>query len=345
MQITAEQLAKLINGTIEGDATATVSSFAKIEEATQGTLTFLANPKYEQFIYDTKASIVLVKKDFEAQAEVTATMIRVDDPYATLAMLLNYVNSMTTKKRTGIEPQTQIHESVNIPESCFVGSFTYIAEGASIGENACIYPQCYIGENVKIGENVTLFPGVKIYHDCVIGNNVTIHAGTVVGGDGFGFAPNNGAYMKIAQIGNVIIEDNVEIGSNTTIDRATMGSTIIRKGVKLDNLIQVAHNVEIGENTVMAAQVGIAGSTKIGSNIMVGGQVGFAGHIKVADGSQFGAQSGVHNHITQATAYLGSPAIPAKEYARQFVYLKNIGDLTRQVRTLQKEIDKLKNNK
>lgn len=344
MEVTASQLAEIVQGTVEGDCNVKVSDFAKIEMAKPGTLTFLANPKYEHFIYTTEASIVLVSKDFKPQHPVKATLVRVADPYTTLAHLVNYVSSLKPRKK-GIEAQVQIDSTVTVPESSYVGSFTYIAKGAVIGENVQIYPQCYIGEGVVIGDNTTLYPGVKIYYGCKVGKDCILHAGTVIGGDGFGFAPDgNGSYTKISQIGNVVIEDDVEIGSNVTIDRAMMGSTIIHKGVKLDNLIQVAHNVEIGEHTVMAAQVGVAGSTKIGRGCMVGGQVGFAGHISVADRTNIGAQSGIPNNITsEGGAYMGYPAVPARDFARQAVYIKNLSAMSKEIKELKKQLSELKN--
>lgn len=337
MEITAGKLAELVNGTVDGEANAIVNNFAKIEEAKKGCLTFLANPLYTHYIYTTEASVVLVKRDFVAEHPISATLVRVDDPYATLAMLLNYVSNQQVRKH-GIEQPCFIAEGVTLPDDVYVGAFAYIGKDVKIGKNVCIYPQSYIGDNVSIGDNCIVYPGVKIYHNCVIGNNCILHAGVVIGGDGFGFAPENGEYMKIAQIGNVVVCDDVEIGANTTIDRATMGSTVIHKGVKLDNLIQIAHNVEIGEHTVMAAQVGVAGSAKIGSHNMVGGQVGFAGHIKVGNNNKFGAQSGVPNSIGDNNSVLGSPVVSAMDFARQTVYMKRLGDLFKDVSALKKEL-------
>lgn len=339
MEVTASQLAALVNGVVEGNPDVKVNTFSKIEEAKSGSLAFISNPKYSHFLYTTEASIVLVKKDLELEQPVNTTLVRVEDPYTVLAMLLNMVSASRPAK-SGIEDNVHIANGVVVPETSYVGSFAYIAENAKIGEHTQIYPQCYIGENVTIGDNVILYPGVKIYHDCVIGNNCILHAGVVIGGDGFGFAPHDGEYVKIAQIGNVVVEDNVEIGSNTTIDRATMGSTIIHKGVKLDNLIQIAHNVEIGENTVMASQVGVAGSTKIGKNNMVGGQVGFAGHIHVGDFNQIGAQSGIPNNVGDNNRLMGYPAVDAREFARQTVYIKHLSDLNKDVNLLKKKLDK-----
>ncbi|MDP4278452.1 MAG: UDP-3-O-(3-hydroxymyristoyl)glucosamine N-acyltransferase, partial [Bacteroidota bacterium] len=284
MTYTAQQIASYLSGTVEGDASVVVTNFSKIEEGSEGTLTFLANPKYTPFIYSTKASIVLVNNDFVAEQPISATLIRVENAYECLAKLLNLVSS-SRKEKTGIDTKAAIDPSAKLGKDIFVGSFCYIGEGSEIGDNTKLYPQVYIGDHVRIGSNCILYPGVKVMDGCLIGNNCIFQSSAVIGGDGFGFAPkSSGEYEKIAQIGNVIIEDDVEIGANTTIDRATMGSTIIRKGVKLDNLIQVGHNVEIDENTVAAAQVGFAGSTRIGKNCMIGGQCGFAGHLHIADG-------------------------------------------------------------
>ncbi len=335
----------MVGGTVEGDSTAVINNYAKIEEAQAGCITFLANPKYTHFIYDTKATAVLVRKDFEPEHEVKATLIRVEDPYATLAMLLNYANSMMQPQRVGVEQPSFVSEGVELHDDTYVGAFAYIGKGVTLGKNVKIYPQVYVGDGVTLGDDVTLYPGVKIYHGCKIGNRCMVHSGTVIGSDGFGQAPQaDGTFQKIAQVGIVIIEDDVEIGANTTIDRATMGATVIKKGVKLDNLIQVAHNVEIGENTVMAAQVGIAGSTKIGRNNMIGGQVGFAGHITVGDNNGIGAQSGIPNSVGSNERIIGSPAIPALEFARQVVYMKRLGDMNSDLRKLKKDVAKLTDN-
>lgn len=338
MKITVEQLAALVHGTVEGNAEAVINNYAKIEEATEGCLTFLANPKYTHFIYQTQATAVLVRTDFVPEHDVKATLIRVDDPYATLATLLNYVNSLTPS-RSGIEQPSYIAEGVEVPEGAYIGAFAYIGKGVTLGKNVKIYPQVYIGDGVTIGDDVTLYPGVKVYHGCRIGNRCVVHAGTVIGADGFGFAPQaDGTYEKIAQIGIVILEDDVELGANTCIDRATMGATVIHKGVKLDNLVQIAHNVEVGENTVMAAQVGIAGSTKIGRNNMFGGQVGVAGHITVGDRNGIGAQSGVPNSVGDDKRLLGSPAINAMEFARHQVYFKRMGEMNDSIKELKKQV-------
>lgn len=337
MEITVGQIAALVNGVVEGDANIKINNYSKIEEGKAGCLTFLANPKYEHFIYDTDASVVLVRKDFVAERPMKTTLIRVEDPYATIAQLLNMVSGMQQQK-IGIEQPVYVADGVEVPDDIYLGAFTYLAKGSKIGKNVKIYPQCYIGDNVVVGDNVILYPGVKIYHDCVVGNNCILHSGVVVGGDGFGFAPENGAYKKIAQIGNVIIEDDVEIGANTTIDRATMGSTIVKKGVKLDNLIQIAHNVEVGEHTVVAAQAGIAGSAKIGSHNMIGGQCGFAGHITVGNNNQFGAQSGIPKSVGDNNILMGYPAVKHVDFAKQVAYVKNLGRMSAELQALKKQI-------
>lgn len=346
MEFTAKQIADYLSGAIEGDETIKVNNFSKIEDGKPGTLSFLSNLKYEQYIYETKASVVLVNKDFHPEKEIKATLIRVDNAYECLAKLLTLATQAIPPKK-GIENPSSIDPSVKTGKDIYVGKFTYISKNCVIGNNTQIYPQVFIGENVKIGDNCIIYPGVKIYHDCIVGNNCILQGGCVIGGDGFGFAPNeNGGYDKIPQMGNVILEDNVEICANTTIDRATMGSTFIRKGVKLDNLIQVAHNVEIGENTVMAAQTGVAGSTKIGKHCMVGGQCGFAGHIHIGDNMQFGAQSGIANSANDSsTPYLGYPAIPSRNFAKSNVIFKKLPDLYKEISRLRNELDELKNRK
>lgn len=344
MEITAGQLATLVHGTIEGNAQVVINNYAKIEEATTGCLTFLANPKYTHYIYQTHASAVLVRNDFVAEQPIGATLIRVEDPYKTLADLLNFVCAQTTPERRGVEQPAFVHESVSVPDDAYIGAFAYVGQGVTLGKNVKIFPQTYVGDGVTLGDDVVLYPGVKVYHGCRIGNRCIIHAGTVIGSDGFGHAPKpDGTYEKIAQIGIVIIEDDVEIGANTTIDRATMGATVIRRGVKLDNLIQVAHNVEIGENTVMAAQVGIAGSTKIGRHNMVGGQVGFAGHITIGDNNGFGAQSGIPNNVGDGKRLMGYPAINMMDYARQVAYMKRLGQMFDDIQQLKKQIAELTN--
>lgn len=282
MEFSAQQIADLLEGKVEGNPEITVNNLSKIEEGNPGTLSFLANPQYAPFIYQTKASIVIVADDFVAEEKIDSTLIRVENPYQSFAKLLELYNQLKHNKQ-GIDKEARISESAQIGENCYIGAFCYIGENVKLGDNCKIYPGSFIGDNSQIGENALFFSGTKVYSDCILGKNITLHSGVVIGGDGFGFAPNNNSYDKVAQIGNVIIEDHVEIGANTTIDRATLGSTIIRKGVKLDNLIQIAHNVEIGENTVIAAQSGVAGSTKIGSNCMIGGQVGIIGHLNIGN--------------------------------------------------------------
>ena len=345
MQIsfTAQQIASVLNGTIEGDPNVAVGGFSKIEEGKPGSLTFLANPKYTPHIYTTKASIVLVNNDFVAEQPISATLIRCFNAYAALAILLDMVEKMKPVK-TGIEPMTFIAESATKGKDIYVGAFSYIADKVVIGDNVKIHPQVYIGEDVTIGNNTKIYPGAKIYPGCKIGNNCIIHSGVVIGADGFGFAPENGAYKKIPQMGIVIIEDDVEIGANTTIDRAVMDATIIRKGVKLDNLIQIAHNVEVGENTVMAAQVGVSGSTKIGKHCMFGGQVGLGGHITIGDNANIGAQSGIISNIEPDAKLLGAPAIPVKDFFRSSIVFSKLPDMYRQLDKLQKELDQLKAN-
>lgn len=337
MQISAQQIAMLLNGTIEGDSSILVHRPCKIEEGGKGTITFLANKKYESYIYQTTASVVLVSQDFQASQAIPATLIRVKDVYAAIAILLEKFGHQV-KKVGEVSPRSFVNETVQLADNVSVGHFSVIEENAKIGEETVIFSQVFVGKNVKIGKNVILYPGVKIYHNCEIGDNCILHSNVIIGSDGFGFAPmEDGTYRKIAQIGNVILEDDVEIGSNTVIDRATMGSTIIRKGVKLDNLIQIAHNVEIGQNTVIAAQAGIAGSTTIGNNCRIGGQAGFVGHIHVADGVMVQAQSGVAGSIKKpGTAVYGSPAIAYADYLRAYAVFKKLPDLYRKINQLEK---------
>ena len=339
MKFTAKQIADVINGKVDGNLQAEVCDFSKIEEGKQGTLSFLANPKYTKYIYSTKASVVIVNKDFVPDEKIETTLIRVDDAYSSFAKLLQIFKDMQPKKR-GIEQPVFIHNSVSLNDSLYIGAFSYIDENVKIGKNTTIYPQVYIGSGVEIKDNVTIYAGAKIYKDCIIGNNCIIHSGVVIGSDGFGFAPNaDGKYDKIPQIGNVILEDDVEIGANTTIDRATMGSTIIRKGVKLDNLIMIAHNVEVGENSVMAAMTGIAGSSKIGKNVMFGGQVGVSGHLTVADGVKAYAQTGVASNITKEDSIImGAPAMPAIQYNKSYVVFRNLPDIKTRLEKIEKII-------
>lgn len=336
MEFTANQLAGLVNGVVEGDGNVTVNTLAKIEEGHPGALSFLANPKYNHYLYTTESSIVLVRRDFVAEEPVKATIIRVDDPYATIAQLLTMVNDMINPRRSGIEQPSFIAEGVEVSSDCYVGAFAYIGKGARIGRGAQIYPGAYVGENVKLGDNVTLYPGVKVYHGCVIGNRCIIHAGAVIGADGFGFAPVGDSYQKIPQIGNVVLEDDVEIGANTTVDRATMGSTVIHHGVKLDNLIQIAHNVRVGANTVMAAQVGVAGSTSIGEHCMLGGQVGVAGHLHVGDRVELAAQAGVHKNVPDGGRMIGTPAEDFKSFVQKLSSLNKVPGLIDRVKNIEK---------
>lgn len=341
MTFTAKQIADFLQGEIVGNPEVKVSDFSKIEEGKPGTLSFLANPKYESHIYNTQADIVLVNKDFSPEKEIDATLIKVDNAYASLAQLMQLAEQAKTKKR-GIEPMTFIAESAKVGEGIYLGAFSYICDNAIIGNNVEIHPQAYIGEGVTIGDNTVIYPGVKIYAGCAVGRNCILHAGAVVGSDGFGFAPEGDTYKKIPQMGNVVIEDNVEIGANTTIDRATLGSTILRSGVKLDNLIQVAHNVEIGANTVMAAQCAIAGSSKIGKNCMFGGQVAVAGHLTIGDNVQVGGQSGISNNQKGNQVLLGSPAMPARDCARSYAVIRNLPNLQTQINAMQRDINQLK---
>lgn len=342
MEFTAKQIAQFIQGKIEGDEDATVNTFSKIEEGKPGAITFLSNPKYTHFIYNTQASIVIVNEDVEFEQPVNTTLIRVKNAYECIAKLLQLYASVQPKK-TGIDSLAFISEKAKVGENCYVGAFAYIADGAEVGNNCQIYPHAYIGEGVKIGDNALIYPHVTIYKGCVIGNNVTLHAGCVIGSDGFGFAPTEQGYDKIPQIGIVTIEDDVEIGANTCIDRSTMGTTIIHKGAKLDNLIQIAHNVEIGSNTVMASQVGIAGSAKVGDWCMFGGQVGVAGHISIADHTQIGAQAGITGTVKkEGETIIGSPAWDAKGFMKSAAIFRRLPAMYQQINDLKKEIELLK---
>ena len=343
MEFSANQIAQIIDGIVEGDENILVSNLSKIEEGTIGTLSFLANPAYTNYIYSTNASIVIVNKSFvlENPVKSSCTLIRVENAYESFAKLLELYNQINTEKE-GVEQPSFVSSNAMIGENCYVGAFAYIGQNVSIGNHVKIYPHVYIGDNCKIGNNTTLFSGVKIYHDCLIGNNCTIHASTVVGSDGFGFAPNNEGHVftKVPQIGNVIIEDDVEIGSNSSIDRATLGSTILRKGVKLDNLVQIAHNVEIGENTVIAGLSGIAGSTKVGKNCMIGAQVGVAGHLRIANGVKIAGQSGIGSNIDKEGEILqGSPAFNIGEFKRSYVLFRGLPKLNDKVSDLTKKIN------
>lgn len=345
MEFSAQQIADYLKGTVAGDPNVKVSNLSKIEEGQPGTLTFLSNPKYTEFIYTTKASVVLVNNDFVPEREVSATLIKVANSYMALAGLLSLVDSMNPRRK-GISPLAYVSEKASVGEDAYIGEYAVIEEGAQVGDGAYFYPQVFVGANAKIGKNVTLHPGVKIYKECVIGDNCTVHAGTVIGADGFGFAPSaDGSYSKIPQIGNVVLEDNVEVGANATIDRATMGSTILRKGVKIDNLVQVAHNVEVGENTVMAAQCGVAGSSKIGKQCMFGGQVGVAGHLHIADGTMLGAQTGISGNIKSPNqAFQGSPHMSAADFKRSSIALKQLPDLRLKVYDLERQLAELKSS-
>lgn len=333
----------LINGTIDGDANAAVGSFGKIEEAQTGQLAFLANPKYEDHLYTTGASIIIINASQELKQPVKAALIRVPDAYTAFATLLSKYQEMVTQQMAGIQEPSYISKTATLGENIFIGAFTYIGEKVTLGNNVKIFPNTFIGDNVKIGDNTIIHPGVKVYHDCVVGKNVTIHAGTVVGSDGFGFAPQaDGSFKKVPQIGNVIVEDFVEIGANATIDRATMGSTLIKSGAKLDNLIQIAHNVEVGNNTVIAAQAGVSGSTKLGNNVMIGGQAGIVGHLIIADGARINAQSGVSKSIkTPNTAVTGSPAFDYTSTLRSQALSRNLPDMEKRIKELEKLVQQL----
>ncbi len=347
MQFTAAQISILLNGKIEGNADATVSSFGKIEEAEEGQLTFLANPKYEDFLYTTRATIAIINEAYELKQPVHPTLIRVNDAYSAFAQLLGKYQEMVTQQMKGIQQPCYIAPSARLEKDVFVGAFSYIGENVRIGNNTKIFPNSFIGDNVTIGENCIIHPGVKIYHDCILHHSVTIHAGTVIGSDGFGFAPqSDGSFKKVPQIGNVVLEDHVEIGANTTIDRATMGSTWIKSGAKLDNLIQIAHNVEVGDSTVIAAQAGVSGSTKIGKNVMIGGQAGLVGHIQIADGSKINAQSGVSKSMKEPyTAVTGSPAADYTSALRSQAVFRNLPELEKRIYELEKIVRQLMEEK
>lgn len=343
MQLTAQIIAQHIGGTVEGSPETAVSDFAKIEEARPGTITFLANPKYTHFLYSTKASIVLVRRDLVLEQPVETTLIRVDDPYSALAALMSVAAKALRPAPQGIEQPCHIAEGVEIAPDCYVGAFAYIGKGATIGKNVKIYPQAYIGDGVTVGDDTIIYPGAKIYYGCRIGARCIIHSGAVIGADGFGFAPDaNGVYHKIEQLGIVQIDDDVEIGANTTVDRSTMGRTHIAHGVKLDNLIQIAHNVEVGHDTVMASQSGVAGSSKVGANCMIGGQVGVSGHISVGDRVAVGAQSGIPKSVPSDSRIMGSPAIPMGDFARMVAAQKQLAALLRRVDAIEKSLSENK---
>ncbi len=346
MTFPALQIALLVNGKVEGDPDKTVVSFGKIEEAKEGELSFLANPKYEEYLYTSKASVIIINENFVLKQPVNATLIRVRDAYSAFAVLLAKYQELKQQQLSGVQEPSYIAKTASYGENVFIGAFSYLGENVKVGNNTKIYPNAYIGDNVSIGNNCIIHPGVKIYHDCSIGNHVTIHGGTIIGSDGFGFAPQaDGSFKKVPQIGNVVIEDYVEIGANTTIDRATIGSTIIKAGAKLDNLIQVAHNVEIGQSTVIAAQAGISGSTKIGNGVMIGGQAGIVGHIQLGDGAKVNAQSGVSKSIEPGKAVTGSPAYEYTAALRSQAITRKLPELEKRIKELENIIRQLVSEK
>jgi UDP-3-O-[3-hydroxymyristoyl] glucosamine N-acyltransferase len=339
MKFTATQIAGILEGDIIGNPDVEVSKLSKIEEGTEGSLTFLANPKYKPYIYSTKASITIVNKTFEAENDITTTLIKVEDAYKSFSKLLEYYNQVKLNK-SGIEQPSFISETASYGENVYVGAFTYIGDKVKIGDNVKIFPSAYIGDNVTIGDNTIVFSGAKIYSESCIGSNCVINSGAIIGADGFGFAPNEkGEYSKVPQTGNVIIEDYVDIGAATTIDRATLGSTIIRKGVKLDNQIQIAHNVEVGKNTVIAAQTGVAGSTKIGENCIIGGQVGIVGHITIGNNVKIQAQSGIGRNIKDNEVLQGSPALSYGDFNKSYVYFKNLPKIVKDINEIEKKVN------
>ncbi|WP_431108799.1 UDP-3-O-(3-hydroxymyristoyl)glucosamine N-acyltransferase [Winogradskyella poriferorum] len=339
MKFTAEQIAGILEGTVVGDPNIEVSKLAKIEEGTKGSLTFLANPKYKSYIYTTKSSITIVNSDFEPEEAISTTLIKVEDAYGAFTKLLEYYNQIKLNK-SGIEQPSFVSDSAKIGDDIYIGAFTYIGDNVKLGNNVKIFPNSYIGDNVIVGDNTIVFSGGKIYSDCIIGNNCVINSGAIIGADGFGFAPNEkGEYSKVPQIGNVILEDFVDVGAGTTIDRATLGSTVIRRGVKLDNQIQIAHNVEIGKNTVIAAQTGIAGSTKIGENCQIGGQVGIVGHISIGNNVKIQAQSGIGRHVKDNEVLQGSPALTYGDYNKSYVYFKNLPKIVKSINEIEKKVD------
>ena len=341
MEFNAQQIASYLGGTVEGNPEAAVKTFAKIEEGQEGAISFLANPKYAHYLYETLSSVVLVNQDFVLERPVKATLVRVPNAYEAIARLLSLYESMT-QKRTGIHPLACVSETATLGEGVYVGPFAYVGEGVSIGNGTQIYAHVVLEENTTVGDNCTVYPNVSVYKECRIGNGVILHSGCVIGADGFGFAPAADGYEKIPQIGIVTIEDNVEIGANACVDRSTMGSTYVRQGVKIDNLVQIAHNVEVGAHTVMSAQVGVAGSTKIGEWCMFAGQVGMAGHLTLPDRTTAGAQAGIHTSRTGGVPLMGTPAIDARTFARSSAVFKNLPDLREEVRNLRKEIEQLK---
>jgi len=346
MKFSARQIADILQGSVEGDPAIEINTISKIEEAKPGSLTFLANPKYTPHIYTTKASAVIVAADFKPEHQLEATLIRVADAYGSFATLLAYYEKLIKKEKSGREDPVFVHETASLGEQVYIGAFAYIGENVKIGNKVKLYPQVYIGDNVEIGDDTIIYQGARVYHDCKIGKACTIHAGVTIGSDGFGFAPQSeDEYMKVPQIGNVILEDKVEIGAGTTIDRATIGSTIIKRGVKLDNLIQIAHNVVIGENTVIAAQSGISGSTTIGKNCMIGGQVGIIGHLKIGDNVKIAAQSGVGKDLKDGEIVQGSPAFAVGEYKRAYVMFRKLPDLNQKLSEIEKQMNTIKAEK
>ncbi|MEQ1553033.1 MAG: UDP-3-O-(3-hydroxymyristoyl)glucosamine N-acyltransferase [Ferruginibacter sp.] len=343
MQFSATQIAQIVSGTIDGNPEKTVSSFGKIEEAKAGQLAFLANPKYEDYLYSTNADIIIINESQILKEPINATLIKVPDAYSAFALLLRQYERLQAQQMVGIQEPVYIHATAKKGNDIFIGAFAYIGENVTIGDGTKIYPNTYIGNNVTIGEKTIIHPGVKIYHDCIIGNRVVIHAGTVIGGDGFGFAPQaDGSFKKVPQMGNVIVEDYVEVGSNSTIDRATIGSTIIKAGAKIDNLVQIAHNVEVGNNTVIAALSGISGSTKIGNNVMIGGQAGLAGHITIGDGAKINAQSGVGKSLKPGQSVSGSPSYDYNKAIRSQAIARNLPEIEKRLRELEEMKKKTK---
>lgn len=342
MQLTAAQIAVLVNGKVDGNVDIAVTSFGKIEEAKQGQLAFLANPKYNDFLYTTKASIIIVNDTQEFKQPITATLIKVPDAYSAFATLLDKYQQIQQQQLTGIQQPVYIDATAKIGDNVYIGAFVYVGKNVVVGNGTKIYPSTFIGDNVTIAHDTILHPGVKIYHDCIIGSNVTIHAGSVIGADGFGFAPQaDGSLKKVPQIGNVLIEDNVEIGSNACIDRATIGSTIIKSGAKLDNLLQIAHNVEVGNNTVIAAQTGISGSTKIGNNVMIGGQAGLAGHLIISDGAKINAQTGVGKNIKPGVSVTGTPFDEFSKYMRNQAFVRSLPQMEKRLKELEELVKEL----
>jgi len=343
MQFTAAQIAVLVNGKVDGNADIAVASFGKIEEAQQGQLAFLANPKYDDFLYTTKASIIIVNDTQEFKQPITATLIKVPDAYSAFATLLDKYQQIQQQQLTGIQQPVYIDATAKIGDNVYIGAFVYVGKNVVVGDGTKIYPSTFIGDNVTIAQHTILHPGVKIYHDCIIGSNVTIHAGSVIGADGFGFAPQaDGSLKKVPQIGNVLIEDNVEIGSNTCIDRATIGSTIIKTGAKLDNLLQIAHNVEVGNNTVIAAQTGVSGSTKIGNNVMIGGQAGLAGHLIIGNGAKINAQTGVGKAVKPGTSVTGTPFDEFSKYMRNQAFVRSLPQMEKRLKELEALVKELR---